>query len=463
MIESSAGVSGSFIECVSCGAKRSMLEAQSLESRSKLPRCRGRFAHLDCFQEKPCDKPVRLMLIGASNLWFPVVQSIIDMPRLDEKAIILDEYNMIKTALGDNDWMLEEDLDDNLKSIRKTVQRSAKTDDELKQKSEVELHSIILQGQQSEMNEDERQRAREQWEPSDLLVPEWKYLVRDFPDTKHVDRKSGLTVHVQQVHDAVADLGVKRILAVDKLKKVNALIGFTRVDDFDRVNDLGSRLVRLNRNGRPTWVPATEDYGEGIFIQFDEERIEKWENAVLDNPLWDSHVMAHRRNFRNRLSETAAVVDPDTRLPKPRYWLMHTLSHALIKRMAMSAGYGIASLSERIYAWQGSEDRPAAAGVLIETTASGSDGTLGGLVDLSNTDKFEQIMTSALQEMKRCSSDPVCARRIPKDPEDFLHGAACHCCCMLSETSCERANRFLDRRFLVPVPGQDASLTFFKD
>ena len=116
-----------------------------------------------------------------------------------------------------------------------------------------------------------------------------------------------------------------------------------------------------------------------------------------------------------------------------------------------------------IYAWQGSEDRPAAAGVLIETTASGSDGTLGGLVDLSNTDKFEQIMTSALQEMKRCSSDPVCARRIPKDPEDFLHGAACHCCCMLSETSCERANRFLDRRFLVPLPGQDASLAFFKD
>ena len=102
MIESSAGVSGSFIECVSCGAKRSMLEAQSLENRSKLPRCRGRFAHLDCFQEKPCDKPVRLMLIGASNLWFPVVQSIIDMPRLDEKAIILDVVKQLKLSLREN-------------------------------------------------------------------------------------------------------------------------------------------------------------------------------------------------------------------------------------------------------------------------------------------------------------------------------------------------------------------------
>jgi hypothetical protein len=49
--------------------------------------------------------------------------------------------------------------------------------------------------------------------------------------------------------------------------------------------------------------------------------------------------------------------------------------------------------------------------------------------------------------------------RTPRDPEDFLHGAACHCCSMASETSCERANRFLDRRFLVDLPGCD--LAFF--
>jgi hypothetical protein len=61
----------------------------------------------------------------------------------------------------------------------------------------------------------------------------------------------------------------------------------------------------------------------------------------------------------------------------------------------------------------------------------------------------------------RCSSDPVCAVRTPADPEDFLHGAACHCCVMASETSCERANRFLDRRFLLSLPGSD--LGFFGD
>ena len=47
-------------------------------------------------------------------------------------------------------------------------------------------------------------------------------------------------------------------------------------------------------------------------------------------------------------------------------------------------------------------------------------------------------------------------------PEDFLHGAACHCCTMAAETSCEKANRFLDRRFVIPLPGHE-DVAFFGD
>jgi len=96
---------------------------------------------------------------------------------------------------------------------------------------------------------------------------------------------------------------------------------------------------------------------------------------------------------------------------------------------------------------------------MIVTTASDSDGTLGGLVQLSEPARLEQVVSTALYRATRCSSDPVCARRTPQDPEDFLHGAACHCCVMTSETSCERANRFLDRRFLIDLPGSE--LGFF--
>ena len=138
---------------------------------------------------------------------------------------------------------------------------------------------------------------------------------------------------------------------------------------------------------------------------------------------------------------------------------MHTLAHTLIRELAMTCGYSAASLSERLYAWPEAPGRSASAGLLICTTASDSDGTLGGLVQLSEPDRLERVVSGALYRAlyraNRCSSDPICAMRTPQDPEDFLHGAACHCCVMASETSCERANRFLDRRFLVDLPGSD--------
>ena len=177
--------------------------------------------------------------------------------------------------------------------------------------------------------------------------------------------------------------------------------------------------------------------------------------------LWAAHREAHRRNFANRYSETAERPDPDERLKPPRYWLVHTFAHVLLREMAMRSGYGSASLSERIYAWPGTDARPPAAGLLICTTASDSDGTLGGLVALSEPDRLASIVVAALTRARRCSSDPLCAMRTPREPEDFLHGAACHCCTMASETSCERANRFLDRRFLVALPGSDCG--FFND
>lgn len=45
------------------------------------------------------------------------------------------------------------------------------------------------------------------------------------------------------------------------MKKVNAFLGFTRLDEMDRVNDLPGRLVKLTRNGSPAWVPG--DRGPG--------------------------------------------------------------------------------------------------------------------------------------------------------------------------------------------------------
>lgn len=450
MVDKTTGKGASAtIMCASCGQRRPMNEAQGEVGRTKLPRCRGRHPHLDMFEPGGCGNETRLMLVGASNLWFAATHSIIVMPESHAEQAN-DLADQIRIALGDKLEKYRENLDILRDLLAGKVDVTGLADPDLQKAVEAALAPPV-----SPADQDEQIR---QWDPVDLLVPEWHYLQKDPLGARHEDKKSGLALSKRQLHPELRP-EVRRVLAVERLRKVNALLGFTRIDDMDRVGDLPRRLAPLTRTPKPQWTVATEDRGEGIFLQLDQDAVAQWEERVYDSDAWTAHRKAHRRNFSRRFSDTAADVDPDTRLNPPRYWLVHTFAHTLIREMAMTCGYSAASLSERIYAWEEAGDRPAAAGLLICTTASDSDGTLGGLVQLSEPARLESIVTGALYRATRCSSDPVCAVRTPQDPEDFLHGAACHCCVMASETSCERANRFLDRRFLVDLPG--SSLGFF--
>jgi hypothetical protein len=111
--------------------------------------------------------------------------------------------------------------------------------------------------------EEQEKRIRD-WDPVELLVPEWDYLQRDPIGPHQEDPASGLTLSKQD-RDPNLPSVITRVLAVERLRKVNALVGFTRIDDMDRVGDLPRRLAPLTRTPRPTWTVATEDRGEGIF------------------------------------------------------------------------------------------------------------------------------------------------------------------------------------------------------
>lgn len=442
------GMIGSMVTCEACKASRGMAEAQGASGRDKLPQvCRGRHPHLDAFDKSCMAKPA-LIMMGASNLWFSSTRSIIVMPRTDEEETEALSTRL-RSAVGVDKLAKYVDQIDVIRDL-------ADGDVDLVDVSDLDVAAAVADALAPAESEESRHERLAKWDPVELLVPEWRYLQRPslFPQQEN---SSGLMVTEIELPDTGTRPGIDRVVAVNKMKKVNAVIGFTRLDEMDRVNDLSSRLVKLTRNGKPTWVPATEDRGEGVFVQLDLEMVADWEQQIRETALWTAHSEAHDRNFRRRFSETAKAVEPDDRLPAPRYWLLHTFSHALIREMAMSCGYGAASLTERIYGWSESKDRSAAAGVLICTTSSDSDGTLGGLVALARPDRFQIIVESALRRASRCSSDPVCAQRTPSYPEDFLHGAACHCCSFASETSCEKSNRFLDRRFLLNLPSVSGS------
>jgi hypothetical protein len=115
----------------------------------------------------------------------------------------------------------------------------------------------------------------------------------------------------------------------------------------------------------------------------------------------------------------------------------------LITAVSLECGYSASSIRERIYA------SSAGYGILLSTGTPDSEGTLGGLVAIGR--RIARHLDAALDLARLCSNDPVCAQHRPDNPQEerFLHGAACHGCLLIAETSCERRNDFLDRGLVV--------------
>jgi hypothetical protein len=125
--------------------------------------------------------------------------------------------------------------------------------------------------------------------------------------------------------------------------------------------------------------------------------------------------------------------------------LLHTLSHLLVEALSNDSGYGSSALSEIIYCDNGN-DGLTMNGILIYTSTSDAEGTLGGLVNFGKPGKLEEIFRHAFEKAQWCSSDPIC---IESHQGQGFMGLNLAACCMLPETCCENMNRFLDRALLV--------------
>ena len=94
------------------------------------------------------------------------------------------------------------------------------------------------------------------------------------------------------------------------------------------------------------------------------------------------------------------------------------------------------------------------------TGSADKEGSLGGLVELGNNSKLISLMKDAFQEALLCTNDPECMNNAPAG--NNLNGAACHSCCMISETACENGNRMLDRGLVVPIALREQE-SFFRE
>lgn len=424
------------IRCVPCGERRNLREVFGRRGAEKLPRCRGRHPHLFAFKPGGCTREVRVLVVGASNQWFAQTLSALAVPRsgASELQTKIEQHWPALSGLPGPEMLPY--ARSNVPAFR-----------ELDRWSDQEIWAAI---EQCRRNPPEDQRVEGY---PDLHTPEWEIFsagplpatTDDFTLRRDPDGVPGL------LKDFYAD-----VIQVERLREVRALVGFTRLDAPDPDDpDLVTRAP-LARSG-PTWVPASEVRGEGIFLRLPEELLHSWERRVAGSRALAEHRAAYARFRRARYSDRISGPFDEMRLwPGTRYLALHTLSHLLIRTIALECGYNAASLSERIYTT--TADGDPRAGILIYTAVPDAEGTLGGLVSQAEPDPLVRLTRRALHNARHCSSDPLCAERLPHDPAEFLHGAACHICLFVSETTCERGNRFLDRRFVVPIDAPELAL-----
>ncbi|MFP4338640.1 MAG: DrmB family protein [Halothece sp.] len=435
------GVSGSatdiVVRCQGCDTPpRRLSDAFGELGKQNLPQCRGRHPHLRTFDEE-CNQQMKGMLLGASNSWFSIALSALSIPTTSGKLEQLVEQHW--TVLG------KAKTQEILEAILEAMQATGQLQEFAKYPIE-EIWQVIEQRQAGLENTVSH---------SDLKTPEWEIFSnadssQNTPEfqLRPVSPPKGFENYFSQT------------VLVERLREVRALIGFSRIQspgDFVDAGEVPEEYRAPLTRHTPKWVPTTEVKGEGIFLQFNEIAIAQWEQQPQVKKHFLKVAQAHTNWCRSR------NLDPqEIRCPGMRYILLHSFSHALMRQLAVECGYNAASLRERIYSKPPQDENGPQSGLLIYTAAPDSEGTLGGLVNLGEPATLGYHIAEALEQMRLCASDPLCALHTPSPMSASLHWAACHACSFTPETSCERGNKYLDRTVLVPTM-DSASLAFFRE
>lgn len=432
----SGSVTDVLVKCDSCGQTRRLSDAFGTAASFNMPTCRGRHPHLRRFDDT-CNLQMKTLLLGASNSWFSLSLSALSLPSTGTtKLAQLVEKNW--TALNPASSV------ELLQGILTSLQGLGLLQ---------ELVAYPVDAIWKAIEAKKAGAATTEFK-GDLKTPEWDAL-------STVDISRNNTDWQLQAIAAPPDFRdyFEKVVLVEKLREVRALIGFTRIQsfgDFTDTEDIFQEFRPPISRQAPTWVPATEVRGEGIFIQFKESVLQAWEQQPQIRKQYISVKEAHKNWLNQRNPDLVDTVP----CPDMRYVLIHSFAHALMRQLALECGYNAASLRERIYANVGNAEQAPQAGVLIYTAAPDSEGTLGGLVHLGQEKFLNYHIRQAFEQICICASDPLCADHTPEQDRTSLHWSACHACLFSPETSCEKGNKFLDRSLLIPTLSKD-NLNFF--
>jgi hypothetical protein len=435
------GTSGDLRDLVvrcECGANRNMAEASD-RTRRVLGRCKGRRPWLGVDSREECHEPARLLNRTGSNAYFAQTLTLLSIPEhlTPIGEFVAQHWNVLTKAENSTE----------IGGLRMAAKIGAPIGivfAEMEQFTDEQLFSEISRQRQTRKGHDDRPIKQVELDAL-LAVPEGfgvdvplneNFYARRLPEN-HWRGKGGRLPQISAV------------VRVHRLREVMTQIGFTRFEPLTvDINGEYSNVTSAEIAESKAWYPAVENRGEGIFIQLDAAAVEQWAARPA--------VIERVEQLKDGFERWKAERNSKREFPGGRYIMLHTLSHLLLQSIALSSGYALNAIRERIYVDADGKRY----GILLYTASPDSGGTLGGLVQQARS--IVTHLTDALRNGALCSNDPICAQHSADDHLEGreLHGAACHGCTLIGESSCEMYNDFLDRALVVPVIGNDTAAFF---
>ncbi|MGO1653086.1 DrmB family protein [Senegalia sp. (in: firmicutes)] len=404
-----------------CKVKKTMGDALLKATFSDYT-CKGKHGHRPSNQNEKCTADLIPSLRGATNVYFSIVRSALEIPPWSDKLFQIVEKMKVEIDNYIEDKKIEAEIDDEAFDYKKAEMRGLKVAYRKLDQNLISFERFI---------DIYKKVAEGASEYSEIKESEYNSILNHKSVAKNY---SNFLASEEELPEFLKTY-FTRLIRIEKVREIMALKGFTRASFPDPDNDNFTSVVNLA--GKETgWLPAVRTSGEGIFIELNREEVDKWllsfDSKAISN-IYDNeykkHVESKGWEYRQNRDLT--------------YVLLHSLSHSLIRELSLRSGYSTTELQERIYY---SENM---CGLLIYTASGDSEGTLGGLEEMGKTSNFQDVLLTSLKNALVCSADPGCLKTYPGN--ENLNGAACHACLMIPETACENGNRLLDRRTIVPT------------
>lgn len=403
------------ISCKKCNKSRTMEGSTTASNLVGIYSCEGYLPELNRKEEcSVLSEDLKIVLRNASNLYYPITISSITIPPLSEKI-----YNDILNHSLFDDIKGSSNIEDDAKEFIRT------------------LTKILIKKYPNENENTIKNKIDFLLNPNFDTKTEENFRFDEYNAFYKTNEEKTENYIAIQINHNINKHNLDKIVKIIRLREIKVLLGYSRIKpiDINNCNNSGDSIkLRKIQNKTSKWLPGVENYGEGVFISFDNERMFKYEKDIKVIQRYNKFLRNLKTSYYKNLTISS------------RFIALHTFAHILLKRLSFNSGYSLASMRERIFCNNNDPDNKMN-GILLYTVDSDIDGTMGGLCDLAQPERLTEIINTALEESHWCSNDPICYESSGQGM-DSLNLAACHSCALLPETSCEFGNKFLDRAIM---------------